>query len=199
MISKRFETPCSLLFSPFLCRIHECGHALVSLLTDGTLPIGKITIIPRGNVGIARRIDTRLWATSPMFWARKNCIRGPRSSCLRASMWLWEAEQRRRFSLGSLLGFTSNCRKDRVTTGAENDLQQASQMARRAVYEWGMGSVGQDDCVHALDNPRTNGSWSVHTRSAPELFGSYQAKERLGDRRNPLGELQPRKVPHREQ
>lgn len=42
---------------------------------------------------------------------------------------------------GYLFWSKLNNRKDRVTTGAENDLQQASQMAKRAVYEWGMGNV----------------------------------------------------------
>ena len=32
-------------------RLHECGHALVSLLTDGASPVDKITVIPRGDVG----------------------------------------------------------------------------------------------------------------------------------------------------
>ena len=32
-------------------RLHECGHALVSLLMDGASPVDKITVIPRGDVG----------------------------------------------------------------------------------------------------------------------------------------------------
>lgn len=34
-----------------MVRLHECGHALVSLLTDGASPVDKITVIPRGDVG----------------------------------------------------------------------------------------------------------------------------------------------------
>ena len=32
-------------------RLHECGHAMVSLLTEGASPVDKITIVPRGDVG----------------------------------------------------------------------------------------------------------------------------------------------------
>lgn len=34
-------------------RLHECGHAIVSLLTPGAMPIDKITVIPRGDVGFS--------------------------------------------------------------------------------------------------------------------------------------------------
>ena len=44
--------------------LHECGHALVSLLTPGAMPLDKITIIPRGDVNdlewfvMNRHLDT---------------------------------------------------------------------------------------------------------------------------------------------
>lgn len=101
--------------------IHECGHALVSLLTDGALPIGKITIIPRGNaLGYVTNVlsEEELYSRS-----RKQLL-----ASIDVAMGGRAAEE-------VFFG------KDRVTTGAENDLQQASQMAKRAVYEWGMGST----------------------------------------------------------
>lgn len=35
-------------------RLHECGHAMVSLLTEGASPVDKITVVPRGDVGAGR-------------------------------------------------------------------------------------------------------------------------------------------------
>lgn len=37
-----------------MCRLHECGHAMVSLLTEGASPVDKITVVPRGDVGVGR-------------------------------------------------------------------------------------------------------------------------------------------------
>ncbi|CBK21495.2 uncharacterized protein [Blastocystis hominis] len=101
--------------------IHECGHALVSLLTDGTLPIGKITIIPRGN---ALGYVTHVLGEEELYSRSKKQL----LASIDVAMGGRAAEE-------VFFG------KDRVTTGAENDLQQASQMARKAVYEWGMGST----------------------------------------------------------
>ena len=38
----------------WLIRLHECGHAIVSLMTPGAMPVDKITVIPRGDVRVIR-------------------------------------------------------------------------------------------------------------------------------------------------
>lgn len=54
MTRMRNDLPCMYTMKErgeeFIDRLHECGHALVSLLTPGAMPIDKITIIPRGDV-----------------------------------------------------------------------------------------------------------------------------------------------------
>lgn len=49
-------------------RLHECGHAVVSLLTPGAAPIDKITVVPRGDVGHGGKCETGRWGMYPRGW-----------------------------------------------------------------------------------------------------------------------------------
>jgi cell division protease FtsH len=94
---------------------HEAGHALVAKLLPGTDPIHKVTIIPRGRaLGLTMQlpIDEK-YTHSKKFLESTLCILfGGRV-----------AEQ---------LVF------DEITTGAGNDLERATTLARKMVCEWGM-------------------------------------------------------------
>ncbi|MBT8361768.1 MAG: ATP-dependent zinc metalloprotease FtsH [Deltaproteobacteria bacterium] len=94
---------------------HEAGHALVAYLLPGTDPIHKVTIIPRGRaLGLTMQlpIDEK-YTHSKGFLKNSICILfGGRV-----------AEQ---------LIF------DEITTGAGNDLERATALARKMVCEWGM-------------------------------------------------------------
>jgi cell division protease FtsH len=97
---------------------HEAGHALVARLLPGTDPVHKVTIIPRGRaLGLTQQLpqDDR-HTYSRDFLVNSICIlMGGRV-----------AEE---------LIFQSR------TTGASNDIERATQLARRMVCEWGMSDT----------------------------------------------------------
>ncbi|MCK5139851.1 MAG: AAA family ATPase, partial [Thermodesulfovibrionia bacterium] len=94
---------------------HEAGHTLVAKLTPGTDPIHKVSIIPRGMaLGITQQlpIDDRYTYPKEYLLNTLSVLVGGRA-----------AEE---ISLGHL------------TTGAGNDLEKATEIARKMVCEWGM-------------------------------------------------------------
>jgi cell division protease FtsH len=97
---------------------HEAGHALVAALTPGTDPLLKVTIVPRGRaLGVTAQLpeDDRRNYPRDYLMARMIVLLGGRS-----------AEE---IAIGE------------ITTGAENDLRQVTQLARRMVAHWGMSDV----------------------------------------------------------
>jgi cell division protease FtsH len=94
---------------------HESGHALVGMLTAEADPVRKVSIIPRGEaLGVT--------LSSPD---------GDRVSYTRE-----ELEAKIRVSLGGRVA--EEVVYGTITTGAESDLQQLSQIARQMVGRWGM-------------------------------------------------------------
>jgi len=94
---------------------HEGGHALLGLLIPGTDPVRKVTIVPRGRalgVTVQSPVDDRFNYSEEYLRARIAGALGGRA-----------AEQ-------LVYGM--------VTTGAENDLQQVTMIAREMVTRWGM-------------------------------------------------------------
>jgi len=94
---------------------HEAGHALVAKLTPGTDPIHKVSIIPRGMaLGITQQLPTDDRYT----YSKEHVL-----NMLAVFMGGRVAEE---ICLGH------------ITTGAGNDLQRATELARKMVCEWGM-------------------------------------------------------------
>jgi cell division protease FtsH len=96
---------------------HEAGHALVARLLPETDPINKVTIIPRGRaLGVTEYLPE-----------------GDRFNYSREYL---------RSQLATLLGgrAAEQVAIGEITTGAENDLQRATSLARRMVGRWGMSS-----------------------------------------------------------
>ncbi len=94
---------------------HEAGHALVAGLTPGTDPVHKVTIIPRGMaLGVTQQVpnEDRYTLTKDYILKRLAVMFGGRV-----------AEE-------IVLGHT--------TTGAGDDIEKATELARRMVCEWGM-------------------------------------------------------------
>jgi cell division protease FtsH len=94
---------------------HEGGHALVALLTPDTDPVTKVTIVPRGQaLGVTQQtpLDDRYNYSREYLIGRITVALGGRA-----------AEE---VALGS------------ITTGAENDLQVVTGIARQMVTRWGM-------------------------------------------------------------
>ena len=94
---------------------HEAGHALMARLLPGTDPVHKVTIIPRGRaLGVTIQLPTE---------DRHSYSREYLSNRLAVLMGGRVAEE---------LVF------EHVTTGAGNDLERATDLARKMVCEWGM-------------------------------------------------------------
>jgi cell division protease FtsH len=94
---------------------HEAGHALLGLLLPGADPVRKVTIVPRGRslgVTVQSPVDDRFNYTEEYLRSRIAGALGGRA-----------AEQ-------LVYGV--------VSTGAENDLQQVTAIAREMVARWGM-------------------------------------------------------------
>ena len=103
-----------------LTAYHEAGHALVGLLVPGNDPLHKVTIIPRGRaLGVTMNLPERD----------------------RYSMSKAEIEARLAMMFGGRLAEEIIFGEDNVTTGASNDIQQATNLARRMVTEWGMSET----------------------------------------------------------
>ena len=99
---------------------HEGGHALLSTLLKNTEPIHKVTIIPRGRaLGITQQLPTEeKHMKSKSFWLDEIVV-----------------------LLGGRLAEEMQF-KD-ITTGASNDIERATMIARKMVTEWGMSdSIG---------------------------------------------------------
>ena len=100
-----------------LTAYHEAGHALVGLLVPGNDPLHKVTIIPRGRaLGVTMNLPERD----------------------RYSMSKGEIEARLAMMFGGRIAEELIFGRENVTTGASNDIQQATDLARRMVTEWGM-------------------------------------------------------------
>jgi cell division protease FtsH len=94
---------------------HESGHALVALRTPGADPITKVTIVPHGRalgVTLQTPIDERHNYSLDYLLGRLSIMLGGRAA--------------------------EELVLEQKTTGAENDLKAASELARRMVGSWGM-------------------------------------------------------------
>ncbi|MBL8962148.1 MAG: AAA family ATPase, partial [Gemmatimonadetes bacterium] len=100
-----------------LTAYHEAGHAVCAVKVKGNDPLHKVTIVPRGRaLGLAFTLpeDDRVSVTREQIEARLVMAYGGRV-----------AEE-------IIFG------RDRVTTGAASDIQQATGIARRYVTQWGL-------------------------------------------------------------
>ncbi len=95
---------------------HEMGHALVALSVKNADPVHRVSIIPRGAAALGmtmqRPLEDRYLMTEPELKDRLAILLGGRM-----------AEQ---------LAF------DQISTGAQNDLERATEIARAMVAEYGM-------------------------------------------------------------
>src|SRR3954466_3739315 len=98
---------------------HEAGHALVAAMTEGADPLHKVTIIPRGmalGVTMQLPVDDRHTYPRAYLEGQLSIMMGGR---LAEELFL-----------------------DTMTTGAGNDIEQASELARKMVCEFGMSELG---------------------------------------------------------
>jgi cell division protease FtsH len=108
---------------------HEMGHALVAHYCENLDPVHRITIIPRGTAALGltmtRPLEDRYLATEP------------------------ELKDMLAFAMGGRVA--EEVVFSEISTGAQNDLEKATQIARAMVSEYGMSekvgplSLGHDD------------------------------------------------------
>ena len=94
---------------------HEAGHALVAKLTPGTDPLHKVSIIPRGRaLGVTQQlpIDDKYTYSQDYLLKALSVLLGGRAA--------------------------EEIALKHTTTGAGNDLERATDLARKMVTEWGM-------------------------------------------------------------
>jgi cell division protease FtsH len=94
---------------------HEAGHALVAKLTPGTDPLHKVSIIPRGRaLGVTQQlpIDDKYTYSKDYLLKALTVLLGGRAA--------------------------EEIALNHMTTGAGNDIERATNLARKMVTEWGM-------------------------------------------------------------
>jgi cell division protease FtsH len=94
---------------------HEAGHTLVARMIPGTDPIHKVTIIPRGRaLGITQQLPIDEKHTYPKDYLLNN--------------------------IAVMMGgrVAEELVLSRQTTGAGNDIERSTELARKMVCEWGM-------------------------------------------------------------
>ncbi|MDD3187430.1 MAG: ATP-dependent zinc metalloprotease FtsH [Bacilli bacterium] len=104
---------------------HEAGHAVVGIKLDGANDVQKITIIPRGNAG------------------GYNLMLPKEENYLTTKNELLE-------TISGLLGgrVSEEIVFNEITTGAHNDFEKATKIARAMVTEYGMSSLGPVQFEH---------------------------------------------------
>ncbi len=98
---------------------HESGHTIVAKMLPHADPIHKVTIIPRGRaLGVTQQmpIDDRYTYTKDYLETQIAILMGGRVA--------------------------EEIVLNHMTTGAGNDIEKATQLARKMVCEWGMSSLG---------------------------------------------------------
>lgn len=124
---------------------HEGGHALVAKLLPGTDPVHKVTIIPRGRaLGVTMQLPEADRHSYSKDYLNNNLM------VLLAGR---VAEE---------LIF------DTITTGAGNDIERATGMARKMVCEWGMSEVIGPMAIGEKDEEVFIGREWAHSRNFSE-------------------------------
>jgi cell division protease FtsH len=120
---------------------HEMGHALVANYCENLDPVHRVTIIPRGTAALGltmtRPLEDRYLATEP------------------------ELKDMLAFAMGGRVA--EEIVFGEISTGAQNDLEKATDIARAMVAQYGMSedvgplSLGQEDQNSFFTGPKISG------------------------------------------
>ncbi len=129
---------------------HEAGHAIVAKALPGTDPVHKVTIIPRGRaLGVTMQLPV------------EDRYSHTRSSLLSTIAVL----------MGGRIG--EELFMDQMTTGASNDFERATDVARNMVVRWGMSDLmgtrvygeNESEILNSHSSIRKDGFKSMETVS----------------------------------
>jgi cell division protease FtsH len=98
---------------------HEAGHAVVAVMTPNADPLHKVSIIPRG---MALGVTMQLPIDDKHNYSKTYC------------------EDQLAIMMGGRIA--EEIYLNQMTTGAGNDIERATEMARKMVCEWGMSELG---------------------------------------------------------
>jgi len=147
---------------------HEAGHALIAALIAEADPIHKVTIIPRGMaLGLTQQLplDDRYTYTKDYLEAQLSVLMAGRSAEM------------------IFLGKT--------TTGAANDFEKSTEIARKMVCQWGMSDLGpltfgeRDDLIFLGRDLAMNKNFSERTAEHIDeevkkiIMRNYERTQRL--------------------
>jgi cell division protease FtsH len=125
---------------------HEAGHALLAWFTPGCDRVHKVTILPRGRaLGVTQLVpeEERYNISQPDLQARLAMLLAGRAA--------------------------EKIRFDQYSAGAENDLQEATRLARRMVTHWGMSERLGPVAYHiSEDHPFLGREIAQHERQFSE-------------------------------
>jgi cell division protease FtsH len=155
---------------------HEMGHALVAHFCENLDPVHRVTIVARGTAALGltmtRPLEDRYMATEP------------------------ELKDMLAFAMGGRVAEEEVFGE--VSTGAQNDLEKATQIARAMVAEYGMSekvgplSLGRDDPNAFWQQPKISGETAqlIDQETRRLLDEAHDKAERiLKERRQLLDEL----------
>ena len=130
---------------------HEIGHALVAALQNHSAPVTKITIVPRtsGALGYTMQVD-----------------QGQRNLMSRV-----ELENRLATLTGGRAAEELIFGRENMTTGASNDIEQATKLARAMVTRYGMSDQFDMVALETVNNRYLGGDTSLQCseRTAAEV------------------------------
>jgi cell division protease FtsH len=100
---------------------HEAGHALIAAVLPNADPLHKVTIIPRGlALGLTQQLPEEDRYMHGKSYLQDELV----------------------VLMGGRLAEQIVFGEDHITTGAGNDLERATELARKMVCEWGMSHLG---------------------------------------------------------
>jgi cell division protease FtsH len=156
---------------------HEAGHALVACMLPGSDPVHKVTIIPRGRaLGLTMQLpDEEKYSQDRTYLFNNLC---------------------------TLLGgrVAEEIVFDEITTGAGNDIERVSNIARKMVCEWGMsekigpltfspadplngqpGQIMSEETALAIDDEVKKLVQSAYTTAKNILIANRQALDAMSE------------------
>jgi ATP-dependent metalloprotease len=149
---------------------HEGGHALVAYFTEGAMPLHKATVIPRGqSLGMV----VQLPEMDKNSFSRK------------------EYRARLDVCMGGRVAEELIYGKDNVSSGAQSDLQQATDIARGMIISFGMSDkVGPVEYSSHLNSLSQATKQLIEDETKRMLTESYErAKQLLINKRPELERL----------
>ncbi|MEM9646053.1 MAG: AAA family ATPase, partial [Planctomycetota bacterium] len=134
---------------------HEAGHALVAAALPNTDPVHKVSIIPRGLAALGYTMQ--------------------RPESERYLMTKTELESQMKVLLAGTL--TEEMIFQDISTGAQNDLERCTEIARGMVMDYGMSRLGRINLRRSTRSPFLAGSNEGHQSSHSEEMAKMIDKE----------------------